>query len=690
MVKLERIIIWLALSALLLTGCKANSPEQASVTPSLGPTQDPRPNSTPFPTTVPGLTPLPAVSPTPVPPVSDIPSTTTAAMAIKPGWTRYTSINDVYDLSFAPDDTLWATTDGGLVHWDLTTSTYTRYLIDARDVAVAPDGTLWLATAHGLCHFTAGACRNYTRADGLMHDAVRAVAVTGDGVVWAGTETGVGHFNGSSWKSYPSPTPIENLALAADGAVWVATAAGVGRYNPSHDDWTTYAEADGLPDSHALLVATGPGGEVWTYILWYGVYEFDGEMWQAVGEIPGGTVADVAFAADGTPWVGTIGGTHYPGGVLVYRQGETWADVTTAQGLMSIRAVAPGPAGTIAASTNLGLGIYQGDEWRLLKDGPTSDRVTSVAVTPDGATWFAFGDRSVTTPGGGLSRFDGQEWEYFLGDSEVNALAVAPDGSLWAGMDTGVVRFDGHDWDVVAECQSFTDCGVLDIAFTTDGATWVANSFSVARLADLSGTAGDGQSWTRYEKLVSALVAAPDGGIWMNGWEGSQGSNYVAHYDGANWTTYRSADAFPGRFAVGAATDDGRVWGIVPGKGLASFTYPIGGSGAGSAWTDSQAWTFYTPPEGVSLLSVVTVAPDGALWLTTEDGVARFDPAAGLTGDDAPDPGLAWTIYTSEDGLINYYHAIAFGPDGEMWFGTTRFQPAEAAVPPTPAPLSPW
>jgi ligand-binding sensor domain-containing protein len=683
MVKLERIIIWLALSALLLTGCRTSAPSPT-------PTQDPRPNSTPFPSAVPGLAPSPDVPSTPVPPVSTVPSTPTIATPIKPGWVRYASINHVYDLSFAPDGTLWAITGGGLVHWDLTTGTFTRYLIDARDVAVAPDGTLWLATAHGLCHFTGGTCRNYTPADGLIHHAVRAVAVTGDGVVWAGTETGVGRFDGSSWNSYPSPAPIEDLALAEDGTVWVATAAGVGRYNRSQDDWTTYTEAHGLPASHAQIVATGPGGEVWTYILWHGVYEFDGENWRAVGEIPGGTVADVAFAADGTPWVGTVGGTHYPGGVLVHRQGETWTDVAAAQGLISIRAVAPGPEGMIAASTDLGLGVYQGGEWRLLKDGPTSDRVTSVAVTPDGAAWFAFGDRSVATPGGGLSRFDGQEWAYFLGDAEVNALAVAPDGSLWIGMDTGVVRFDGRDWQVVAECESFTDCGVLDIAFTADGAAWVANGFSVARLADPSGAAGDGQSWTRFEKLVSSLVAAPDGGIWMNGWEGSQGSSYVAHFDGANWTTYRSADAFPGRFSVGAATDDGRVWGVVPEKGLASFTYPIGGSGDGSAWAGSQAWTFYAPPEDVSLLSVVTVAPDGALWLTTDDGVARFDPAAGLTGDDAPDLGQAWTIYTSEDGLVSYYHAIAFGPAGEIWFGATRFQPTEAADRPTPAPLSPW
>ncbi|MFN2166922.1 MAG: hypothetical protein ACK2U9_11765, partial [Anaerolineae bacterium] len=79
------------------------------------------------------------------------------------------------------------------------------------------------------------------------------------------------------------------------------------------------------------------------------------------------------------------------------------------------------------------LGLFQDGVWRMLMDGPSSSRVASVAVTPDEAACFAFGDQSLSTNGSGLSRFDGQGWQYHLGDAEVTALAVAPDGSLWAG-----------------------------------------------------------------------------------------------------------------------------------------------------------------------------------------------------------------------------------------------------------------
>jgi ligand-binding sensor domain-containing protein len=195
------------------------------------------------------------------------------------------------------------------------------------------------------------------------------------------------------------------------------------------------------------------------------------------------------------------------------------------------------------------------------------------------------------------------------------------------------------------------------MAFAADGAIWVANGFGLARF--------DGQSWTEYEKLANTVVAAPDGAIWINGWEGRQGSFYVARFDGEGWTTYRSADAFPGRFSVGAVTHDHRLWGISPEGGLARFD--------GASWSDEQGWTFYRPPEGLSVNSVRAIGPNGALWLHTSEGFARFE--AESAADDR------WTTYTAGDGLVcdgSCGDAIAFAPDGAIWFGTMRLQPAHA------------
>jgi hypothetical protein len=289
--------------------------------------------------------------------------------------------------------------------------------------------------------------------------------------------------------------------------------------------------------------------------------------------------------------------------------------------------------------------------------------VTSVAVTPDGAAWFAFGSFSVSSPGGGVSRFDGRNWAYFLNDAEVNALAVAPDGSLWAGAGCSLQRSDGGTWQTVARCDQLPAGNVIRIAFTADGAVWVANGFGLARY--------DGASWVVYDRLANAVLAAPDGAVWVDGWEGTQGSEYFARFDGEQWTAYKTADAFPGRFVAGAVTPDGLVWGIVPELGLASFD--------GRSWTEPGSWEVHAPPEGVPFADslALAVAPDGAIWMRTAEGAARFDPAAARAGPGEGEPNHAWTLYSAQERLCsNRLWPIAFGPQGEVWLGASRFWPA--------------
>jgi ligand-binding sensor domain-containing protein len=512
---------------------------------------------------------------------------------------------------------------------------------------------LWLALEQGLCQFTGNACQIYTKVDGLLSDRIYSIVIDQGGIVWVGTEQGVSRFDSSSWKSYPSPVATHDLAVAAGGEIWAATAGGVSRYLPAEDGWITYTEGDGLPSTNAQTIVAGPDGEVWVYLVWQGLYRFDGEQWHKAEGVDG-LIYDMAFSSNGTPWIATASSLHYPGGSLSYRDGDQWIDVGRGQALNSFGTVALGPDGIVAISTQLGLGLYQGGEWRLLRDGPTSGRVTSVAVTPDGATWFAFGDHSVSTPGWGLSRFDGQEWSYFLDDAEVGELAVAPDGTLWAGVGCGVQRFDGIAWEIVAHCEDLPAGNILDIDFAPDGTVWMANGFGLARF--------DGQAWTDLERPVHSLEVAPDGALWVNGWEGTQGSNYVARLDGETWEKFYAADSFPGGFMVSAVTPDGLLWGTTPEGRLASFD--------GQSWTDGASWKYYEPPGRFQDYIVpLAVAPDGALWLATDSAIARFY-------HERPTE-EAWKIYTQDDGLPEHYNrSIAFGPGSEVWLGATRFQPA--------------
>jgi|GEM_PF-1076616 len=649
---------------LLAAGCASGSDEGVSPlpTPLLAAIAQPSPSA------LPAL--LPTAHPTPV----------------LEGWTIYPGVNDVQAAAFAPDGALWAATSAGVVRWNLADGTHRLYTIAdglasdlATDVAIAPDGSVWAATLGGVSHLEGERWISYSQADGLAKSAIQAIAVAPRGQVWAGTTDGASRFDpsaalpsppataqeavplrcasgigilrrtgrtgGRSWTTYLGGARVWDMDVAPDGSVWFAAdGMGVSRYSPANDAWRTYTTADGLPGTNVTAVAAGPAGEAWGYVPWEGVYRFDGARWERA-RAHDGLVCALAVEADGKPWIGMCGSLHYSWGKLVHGQGDGWVEVADwhEMGTPAVQAIVVGPGGEIAVGTDLGLGISRGEGWQTLLGGPARNQVTAVAVTPDGAAWFGFGDSAADAAGGGLSRFDGREWHHFLSDANVQALAVDPDGTLWAGAGCALWQLKAGNWQQVGVCEQLKG-SVLDIAVAADGAVWVATGLSLARY--------DGQSWTTHDRLVHSVAIAPtpSGGgdtLWVAGWEGTQGSDYVARLEGSEWI--KTLDRSLGSLV---ATPDGQVWGVAGEQGLAHF--------------DGRSWTFLELPADLEgPVGTLAIAPDGALWASGNDRIARFD-------------GVDWTVYPSAEGV----QAIAFAPDGSLWLGRSngaaRFQPPAA------------
>jgi hypothetical protein len=267
--------------------------------------------------------------------------------------------------------------------------------------------------------------------------------------------------------------------------------------------------------------------------------------------------------------------------------------------------------------------------------------VTTVAVTPDGAVWYGFGWQTWPPRGGGgvKRQFDGAVTHFGLDDGlpdeNVQVLKVAPDGVLWAGAGRYVARFNGRTWEVIEPLARYIDSVVQDIAFTPDGAVWIASPFELVRF--------DGRSVTMYDRMVHALAVAPDGAIWASGWEGLQDSAYVGRFDGLDWTTHNTIEAFQERVAKIAITPDGLVCGATGRHGVVCL--------------DGQSWREYTTADGLPSNAIVDigVAPDGLLWAVTDYGVAYFDGSAWASVDDAPP----------------WIRTMAFAPDATIWFGTS-------------------
>ncbi len=611
--------IWLAaglcLCSWLLAGCKAlPSVPDASALPSL---IAPRPTDLPLPLAS-------AQAPTP-PPTAALPTL---------GWTRHLGINEVHGVAWAQDGTLWAATTGGLARWDVETDTYVQYTADdglssdyVNDVAVAPDGSVWAATLAGVSRLADGAWVSYTPADGLSDASVQSIAVAPGGDVWAGTLSGVSRFDGRSWRSYLTGVRAWKVAISPDGSVWVANdGAGASHYSPADGTWTTDGPEQGLPGAGVKTVAVAPDGGVWVYIGYDRVYRFDGTLWHDVPGISVPWVLDIAFDAAGAAWIATGPGLHGGGYGLLSPAGDAWERVTSEQGLGSdiVYAVAAGPGAAIAAGTTLGVSLYQDGKWRTLRGGPTRNQVTTVAVTSDGAAWLGFGDYSAYRSGGGVARFDGEQWEYSLDNENVTVLTTDPQGMLWAGAGCGLYRWDGAAWrDVGGGCDALRG-DVVDLAFGTDSSVWVASGMNLGRF--------DGQSWTYYDRLVSSVAVASDGAVWVSGWKGTQGSDYTARFDGATWVEY------PGRRGSLSTALDGQVWAVAPDGGLVCF--------------DGQGWPACSWPGGIDLdaRDCLVMRQDGSLWAVAKEGPIPLDAEV-------------WQVH---------HGAIACAPDGSLWLGTSK------------------
>ena len=125
--RLRQNLMPLLLIATLLAACSGHS--QIATMP-----VDTQPTSPPI------ATAQPLSSETPLPP----PTPTS-----EPRWTLFTDGNAVRDLAFRVDGTLWAATAGGVLAWNVTDQTYTKYTTldglpsnQVGQLAAAPDGSL--------------------------------------------------------------------------------------------------------------------------------------------------------------------------------------------------------------------------------------------------------------------------------------------------------------------------------------------------------------------------------------------------------------------------------------------------------------------------------------------------------------------------------------------------------------------
>ena len=301
---------------------------------------------------------------------------------------------------------------------------------------------------------------------------------------------------------------------------------------------------------------------------------------------------DVAITSDGSLWHGYLDGLRRwdltTGRVTVYTELDGLPSRNT-----HYLAVAPDDTLWVVSGGRL---VRFDGVWTV-EDLPELDELTewgskvgALDIAPNGDVLLAVGyDRLIRYNGSEAIVIEGPE--YVSADPWAGSLAVAPDGTIWAVLESesGVASFDGDRWTIYDE---------------DDGIPWLASNIEVAD--DGTVWVGTTSTWRPPEY--------PDMGRPADG---------IGRFDGTSWKTFTTDDGLLGNSGSIIIALDGNVWVLHSAIPDAYVTeMGIDSPPAGLSRFDGTAWTSGGGESEEGGPGVI--AHDGTVWTVRPDSITGF------------------------------------------------------------------
>jgi signal transduction histidine kinase/ligand-binding sensor domain-containing protein len=255
-----------------------------------------------------------------------------------------------------------------------------------------------------------------------------------------------------------------------------------------------------------------------------------------------------------------------------------------------------------------------------------------------------------------------------LTEKSYRCIAEGPDGTIWFGVESGVLAYDGAQWKSYP-LKSGGKTAVLSICVAADGTVFAANDQVILRL--------QGDLWQRvlpatgdWEFGIYKLTWTPDGSLWA-------GTNYgllrikdgkaVVYGPQKCLTTLRAANSEPEPRAIPGLDTPNAMFPVYnveraePGKllvrardGIYCLTYD-GTATPEDSWRKLSDLKKYWHP---MRSTVVCRAADGAVWGLGDNGIV-IRIVDGSTE--------RWDLRKLMSGDVTV--SIAEGSDGSIWVG---------------------
>ena len=551
-----------------------------------------------------------------------------------------------------------------------------------------------LGGAPGLCGLNPGkSLTQYTRsvwtqAQGLPQDTIQAITQTSDGYLWLGTDEGLARFDGYEFVTFtkenaalPSNS-ITTLWPGGDDGLWIGTSNGLALYRNGR--FQTFTTKDGLPSNSIRSLLRDRTGTLW--IVAGGLLcRFENGRFTVTPSkdlAPADVVRVVYEDRQQQLWI--AGGSG-----LMKRSGSGFSLILGPE-IIRGRFVT-----TMLEDHNGDLWLAGGTGLMVLRHDGKLKRFDSRNGLPNNLVRALWEDRGGSLWAGtdvGLSRFENGRFLSPLGEKNqegdwVKCLFEDREGNLWVGMNSGLNRFRDDPFTTYGRPEGLPSDSPLSIHQDRNGQMWVGyHDVGLVKLlpggfrayTSRDGLAGDEVFSIREARNGDLLVSTRRGFSRMR-----QGGfiNYTFDDPKARIPAYDALETSRGRLLVATASGVhealGQGWrDVIPGGDLVN-NYPI----VLSEGSDGSIWA---GTYGIGLWQITGSATSPRLWTTAEglssnqirslyqdgDGTLWIGTFGG--GLDALRGG-AFLKYTVRDGLLsdNISH-VEDDKKGNLWLSTTR------------------
>lgn len=443
----------------------------------------------------------------------------------------------------------------------------------------------------------------FTEANGLAGNSIWFIQEDVRGYLWFVTEfAGVSRYDGVRFQSFwdlntPDCLVSDNIYCTLadkEGNIWFGTDRGVSRYDGQ--SFQTFDIDNGLVGNYINFILEDSEGNLW-FGTDRGVSRYDGKSFRNFGEADGladNTIKFIMEDRNGDLWLGTQKG-------ISRYDGEKFHSLAVSSLDHPIQVLFEDRSGNLWFGTEKGVYVKKARSSTI--DGPLIEtNVRLILEDQSGYLWFA-------TTNQGLLRYDPKEensQSYFSGSS---ILSVAEDsrGDLWFGTDSGIIKFDGKDFQNFSKIHdgalgfvwSIREDSDQNIWFGSDNGVWKHTIQNLHIFTEKDGLADDS---------VEVVLEDKDGNLWF----GTRG-NGVSRYDGNRFLNFDVKDGLKDRSILSIHGDSkGNIW---------------VGTSSGASQYDGQR---FQPVKGEASLenAVRAILEDEAtkdLWFATGDGIVKYD-----------------------------------------------------------------